>query len=537
DFDLHFSYFVSQFLNQPSKKCLFSPSRNMIPSNILVVYVFGLFLVTSTGATCIVESLTLWNADAAEPIDTLDNLDGVISLCRYRRFELNLEVSVGCPVETVAMTLTDTDTGDEVVSQTEGVSPYMLGGDINEPFSVNALPALKTPGNYELTVDPKPGPVQTFSFVVEACPEIESLVLWEADIDDSKPIDTLENLGGVIDLCEYEGIDLNLEVVMTAPVQSVTMILTDADTDVEILVTSESASPFMLGGDINVPFSANPLPALKVPGNYKLRVNPKPGPPETFTFAVKACEKSNDVVFLLDLSGSFGADIADFQANAAGIIEVVREKYPNTRFGVGSFIDYPVSPHGIPSDFAYNLDIDLTSDDAALLSAIAALTTNDGYDLPESQLTAIYEVITGEGDAFVPAGQQASFDPCANKLIVLWTDAPMHTPTRSVGYPGRSFDDVEAAIQSMGDDCPAGGEHPLLFAGLDRASNADTLADLATVAAFSGAFVPAGGMDCDGDGIAEVAEGEEIVCPDVTGDNATPGICAVIVAGLDQMAS
>jgi len=51
-----------------------------------------------------------------------------------------------------------------------------------------------------------------------------------------------------------------------------------------------------------------------------------------------------DLAFLVDLSGSFGDDLPQFRADAPGVIARVRAKAPDSRFGLASFADYPITP-------------------------------------------------------------------------------------------------------------------------------------------------------------------------------------------------
>ena len=142
----------------------------MVSSIVPQVLFFVGFLSTAVDAACEVDNLVLWNADTSMPIETLDNLGGVIDLCEYEHTALNIEVVTTCPVDVVKIKLTDDVTGDTVLTQVEGEAPYMLGGDINEPFSVNEVSALKTPGMYKLKANPTPGTAKTFSFTVKECP-------------------------------------------------------------------------------------------------------------------------------------------------------------------------------------------------------------------------------------------------------------------------------------------------------------------------------------------------------------------------------
>ncbi|MEK9137278.1 MAG: hypothetical protein AAB393_09150, partial [Bacteroidota bacterium] len=98
-----------------------------------------------------------------------------------------------------------------------------------------------------------------------------------------------------------------------------------------------------------------------------------------------------DIYLLVDTSASFADDLPTFKAQATGptgIISTLRNAIPNSKFGVGTFEDYPISPFGNPAvgDAAYRQNIDLTFDTVAVEGVITGLFTRDGADLPQSQL-------------------------------------------------------------------------------------------------------------------------------------------------------
>jgi len=224
-------------------------------------------------------------------------------------------------------------------------------------------------------------------------------------------------------------------------------------------------------------------------------------------------ERSVDVFMLVDLTGSFTDDLPAFKAQAPDLIATLKSSYPDIRFGLGKFEDYPISPFGSASygDKAYERLIDLTSDADAVLSIIAGLYTRYGVDGPESQLVALYQAATGAGQdlsgvgypgASIPAGQQANFRDGAIKLFLLWTDAPFHHPgdPGSIPYPGPSFDETVEAILAL---------DPPMVIGIS--SGGGGLTDLEAIAAATGALAPSGGIDINGDGIIDIPEGEPLV--------------------------
>jgi hypothetical protein len=50
----------------------------------------------------------------------------------------------------------------------------------------------------------------------------------------------------------------------------------------------------------------------------------------------------------------------------------------------------------------------------------------------------------------LPGGSRINFRPDAVKIIALWTDAEFHKPGDAPDYPGASFTEVIAAINSLG---------------------------------------------------------------------------------------
>lgn len=240
-----------------------------------------------------------------------------------------------------------------------------------------------------------------------------------------------------------------------------------------------------------------------------------------------------DIYFLVDLSGSFADDLPNFKAQAPAIISTLTASNPNTYFGLGKFEDYPISPFGSAAagDKAYERLVDLTCDTQPVLSTIAALFTRFGGDFPQSQLPTLFQAATGQGqdlsgagfpEASIPPGQQANFRDGANKLFLLWTDAPFHNPgdPGAIPYPGPSFSETVDAILAL---------DPPKVIGISSGSFG--LPDLEAIAAATNSFAPPGGVDCDNDGLVDVLEGEPLVCEiSFTGEGIGEAIVAIVRA-------
>ncbi len=240
-----------------------------------------------------------------------------------------------------------------------------------------------------------------------------------------------------------------------------------------------------------------------------------------------------DVYFLVDLSGSFTDDLPVFKDQAPGIISTLAALNPDIQFGLGKFEDYPIYPFGSASDGdqAYERLVDLTPDATTVLDAIAGLSTRNGLDLPQSQLAALFQTATGDGQdlsasgypgASIPSGQQANFRAGATKLILLWTDAAFHQPgdPGDIPYPGPSFADTVNAILAL---------DPPKVIGI--ASGTDAIPDLEAIAAATGSVAPPAGVDCNTDGIIDIAGGEPLVCSiALTGEGIGEAMVSIIRA-------
>jgi hypothetical protein len=140
------------------------------------------------------------------------------------------------------------------------------------------------------------------------------------------------------------------------------------------------------------------------------------------------------------------------------------------------------------------------------------MTTKNGWDVPEAQLPALYQAATGLGqdltsqgfpNAGIVAGQQANFRDGAQKIFMMWTDAAFHNPgdSGSIPYPGPSRDEVEEAILAL---------DPPVVVGIS--SGLGGVDDLRDMAERTRAIAGPEGVDCNGDGVDDIKEGEPLVC-------------------------
>jgi hypothetical protein len=145
-------------------------------------------------------------------------------------------------------------------------------------------------------------------------------------------------------------------------------------------------------------------------------------------------------MFLVDVSGSYGDDLATFRTQSASIISSFAEAGVDVQIGVSSFSDFPISPYGGGSDYAFRLDQPLTSNYSLVTTAINNLALLWGSDGPESQLEALFQ--TGES--------ATGWREDALPIIFLATDANFHNSDDELAYPGHGLIETVAKLKALG---------------------------------------------------------------------------------------
>jgi photosystem II stability/assembly factor-like uncharacterized protein len=326
------------------------------------------------------------------------------------------------------------------------------------------------------------------------------------------------------DISPPSGVDLyDIEVTRTGP----PALLGRTPTTIEVLPSIES-------GVTLSPFEVNPA---QVPGGGTPEMTPKevnltlkPGEKETVDLDLDLPPLPNpvDVFFLVDTSKSMDATISGLRLGMQQIIDDLAASGLDVQFGVGEFKDYPVPGYGDAQagDFPYRLDRTIGPPDEQLKAALERLESSGGgaLDQPESQLTGLYQAATGDGDPpWVPAGQDAGFRSGALKVIVNITDATFHKEPQ---HPSPAFDVVANELASK----------EILQVGLAiyGPNGARGLADLRDMAAATDTYAPEP-VDCDGNGSADIAVGQPLVCEILDEDydgslNLAPAIVATVKA-------
>ncbi len=156
-----------------------------------------------------------------------------------------------------------------------------------------------------------------------------------------------------------------------------------------------------------------------------------------------------DVLFLIDMTGSYLDDFPNIQSQMPGIVAALQATFSNIRFALATFKDFPFSPFGDPTDYAYQLELPLTYSGTALVNAVNGLpppSPFSGADLPESQYEAVHQTLTGLGRDLdgntIPgdsvgevAPTSVGWSPARHRVVYLHTDAPFHDSDVE-NYPG-----------------------------------------------------------------------------------------------------
>ncbi len=277
----------------------------------------------------------------------------------------------------------------------------------------------------------------------------------------------------------------------------------------------------------------DPLPPIDTSGASltppKKRLEMKPGSKRSVPYRLTLPEHPTglDVFFLVDVSDSMDSTINGLREGMNEIVEELGKSKIDVQFGLGSFKDYPIPGYGDPraGDYPYRLDRAVGPADASFTEALESLQSSGGGDLPESQLTAVYQAATGAGDpGFVPEGQGAGWRQNALSVIVHMTDEAFNNSPAHPSPP----------MEQVGDVLANKGIKHIGLAVWGQNGNTRALRDLTALSDLAGSDAPAP-VDCDGDGSPDIAPGEPLVC-DVRNEtrvgvlNLAPAIIATVRA-------
>jgi photosystem II stability/assembly factor-like uncharacterized protein len=260
--------------------------------------------------------------------------------------------------------------------------------------------------------------------------------------------------------------------------------------------------------DFSLPPLRDPAPAsLTGPRRLDLDVGEERTAP--YRLVLPARPTPLDIFFLTDSSGSMGDDIRALGAGMERIVQDIADRRVPLAVGLGDYADW---------SRRYRRLHDISVPDAELVRKLRSMRTGGGTEVA---FTALHQMSTGSGIAPVtvgepvPPGQQANFRDGSLRFVVHISDEPLQ--------PDPDGPDPVTTLAALNE---RGIGHIGLIARGD-----ETLVVRAGMSALSlgtGTVAPPGGVDCDGDGEADVPEGAPLVC-EIPDDGSRPDLATPIV--------
>lgn len=244
---------------------------------------------------------------------------------------------------------------------------------------------------------------------------------------------------------------------------------------------------------------SNRAPGVLVPENERVTLRPGKSKTIDYGLTVPAASTPLDVYFMIDVSGSMGGTINGVRSAMQEIVDRLADLGADVNFGVGAFRAY-----NDPPAYARLRDIGPVNDD--LRRALNSLNASGGGS--ETQMSALYQSVTGEGEAGIPPDLNMNFRPGSLRVSILATDEVISQGGAHKPYPTVVEALKKANVKSVG---LAIQESPLI-GGPDYDNPGEPAGVLQLVATGSGAVAPVGGVDCDGEPGSEIPEGGPIVC-------------------------
>ncbi len=227
-----------------------------------------------------------------------------------------------------------------------------------------------------------------------------------------------------------------------------------------------------------------------------------------------------DLHLLLDVSDSMGPAAAGVVCGLEELVTGLADDGVDVRVGLSTF-------HDAGPGQRYRREVDLAPPGRPLQRALRSVEPRGGE---ETHRTALLQTVTGsgltvDGTELVEPGQGAGFRPDALKVVLHLTDEPWTATTPGEPSPFAVVDALRSAdVRHVGIQVVS--EDPVLTAGGDRgAGTVDgplLRTQLDQFSAGSGARAPVGGVDCDGDGAADLRENDPLVCVGVSRGGVVP---------------
>jgi len=147
---------------------------------------------------------------------------------------------------------------------------------------------------------------------------------------------------------------------------------------------------------------------------------------ETWETPLQPAPPRADVVFVVDTSRTMDEELLALYVDAQGLPQAVQRRFPDVRFGLVAFSDYPAPPYGSPSDVPYRLVQPLTPDLSAVGRALQNLELAWGGDPPDAYARVLYEAA---------ADPRLGWRSNARRFLVLIGDSFPHDDDLNAGVP------------------------------------------------------------------------------------------------------
>lgn len=261
-----------------------------------------------------------------------------------------------------------------------------------------------------------------------------------------------------------------------------------------------------------------------LPASSRLKMEVGESRTVTYELELPATLTPIDLVFMVDTSSSMSKFIDEATYVIAGIHNGLVQSGAAVYFGLVDYRSYPdvVPPRLDTENYVYRRVLDVGASTSEMEGAIKDLV-GEGGGVYDAQLEALWQLATGEGkDVWppgpssrdVPPGWQANFRKKALRIVVHVGDEPFgsETSTRDGDGAGGSPQDRVARpdIPDFDEVAREFRHRVIKHVGLSL-YDAGT-PDLRRMAKATETFAPRGGADCDGDGTADIAAGDPLVC-------------------------
>lgn len=271
-------------------------------------------------------------------------------------------------------------------------------------------------------------------------------------------------------------------------------------------------------------------PAL-TPGNKKVFIDPGQSKTVTYDLAISKTPLPVNVFFLLDTSDSMGTTIEDLSKSVVDITNLLNKENFQLKIGVGAYRAFPDHLPPRPqcdnqqptpgqtceTNYVFKNFYDVAPAGATVEEVLANLESDAG-GFYKSHFQALYTMATGERvDIFppgpdsgdVPAGEGATFDQEAYRVVIHATDEPFWEGEARDGG-GTDFGNPTPPETPLWDETEAALDAKNIFQ-VGLSIGPAPRKDLAEMARRTDALAPAEGVDCGRGHFLE--PGEPLVCP------------------------